>query len=262
MFRENAAAPFGAADGIAVKAKTDQSAGPSPTAVRSDSGSATVPPAWPEVSAALADSTVAVEVLPVEPTAGEKTLAALPVEADSWLGALALHTGGVLVDHGWLRILGGGCPARGLTDVATASRRTGKDQAHPGDALFVGADVLGGRYLLRGQTGGLPDAPGELPGEAGEICYLGPDSLRWEPLEWSHADWVSLMVGGAVADFYHDLRWSGWEADVAGVKLGQLLSCYPPVYTREGRASIATAERKPVPAAELYGLIDELAAEL
>ncbi|MGA8113550.1 MAG: DUF2625 family protein [Actinocatenispora sp.] len=211
-------------------------------------------PAWPEVSAALSDSAVSVEVLPVDPDAGERCVRGIGATVDSWLGAVAMHTGGMLVDHGWLRVFGGGSPKRRLPDLAAVNA----DQA---DYLLVGADVLGGRYVIRGRDPE-PDSTGvRLPGQPGEICYLGPDSLRWEPLEWAYRDWLSLMVGGVVSDFYHDLRWPGWEADVPAVPLDRLLSLYPPVYTREGRAQLSTAERQAVTAEELYGLIDELTAE-
>jgi hypothetical protein len=217
-------------------------------------------PAWPEVSAALSDSAVAVEVLPVDPAAGERCLRRIGATADSWLGALALHTGGLLVDHGWLRVYGGGCPQRRLPNLSDVN--PGAQQAA---YLLVGADVLGGRYVIRGLADSAPaaggGAPVSLPGEPGEICYLGPDTLQWEPLQWSYRDWLSLMVGGAVADFYHDLRWPGWEAEIPAIPLDRLLCLYPPVYTKDGRAQLATAERQMVAADDLYGLLDELTAE-
>ncbi|GAA4218124.1 DUF2625 family protein [Actinocatenispora rupis] len=213
-------------------------------------------PSWPDVSATLSDSAVSVEVLPVDPGAGEACLRRTGATVDSWLGAMAMHTGGLLVDHGWLRVYGGGSPARRLPDLAEVN-----PDPEASGYLLVGADVLGGRYVIRGRDPE-PDAAGVvLPGKPGEICYLGPDTLRWEPLEWTYRDWLSLMLGGAVADFYHDLRWPGWEAEAPGVPLDRLLSLYPPVYTKEGRAGLADAERQAVPADELYGLIDELTAE-
>lgn len=69
-------------------------------------------PAWPDVNESLAAAAVSIEALPVEPAAGEHSLQQLGASSDSWLGAVALHTGGILVDHGWLRVYGGGCPAR------------------------------------------------------------------------------------------------------------------------------------------------------
>lgn len=209
-------------------------------------------PVWPKVSAALCDGAVSVEVLPVDPSAGEECLRRLGVDTDSWIGALALHTGGVLIDHGWLRVYGGGSVARRMPDLAELN-------PDPADApsLLVGADVLGGRYVIRGNDS---DAQ-SLPGKPGDICYLGADTLRAEPLGWGYKDWLTLMVGGGISDFYHDLRWSGWESEVPTVPLDRLLNLYPPVYTRDGRARLDTAERTPVPSDELYGLLDELIAE-
>jgi len=212
-------------------------------------------PAWPEISAVLSDSAVSVEALPADPGAGGECLRRIGAAADSWLGAMAIHTGGVLVDHGWLRVYGGGCPQRRLADLAEVN----PDPAATG-SLLVGADVLGGRYVIRGRDPEESTVDAVLPGEPGEICYLGPDTLRWEPLSWAYRDWLSLMLGGAIVDFYHDLRWPGWESEVSAVPPDRLLSLYPPVYTKDGRARIADAEREAVPAAELYGLIDELAS--
>jgi hypothetical protein len=216
-------------------------------------------PAWPEISAVLSDGAVSVEVLPVDPAAGERCLRQIGATVDSWLGAMAMHTGGALVDNGWLRVFGGGCPQRRLPDLATVN----PDPASAGH-LLVGADVLGGRYVIRGRDPEPTESTVDtvvLPGEPGEICYLGPDTLRWEPLSWAYRDWLSLLVGGAIVDFYHDLRWPGWEAEVSAVPPDRLLSLYPPVYTREGRAQIAGSERETVGADELYGLLDELTAE-
>lgn len=57
-------------------------------------------PAWPKVQDWLHEAEHPVEVLPVEPALGQRTLHRLQVTAHSVLGALAIHTGGLLVDHG------------------------------------------------------------------------------------------------------------------------------------------------------------------
>src|SRR5688572_9389562 len=41
--------------------------------------------------------------------AGEQTLLLLQVTTRSILGAIAYETGGILIDHAWIRILGAGC---------------------------------------------------------------------------------------------------------------------------------------------------------
>ena len=73
-------------------------------------------PAWPTLARMF--QRPGVEVL-APPDWAPEVLYRLQVTTRSTLGALALHTGGVLVDHGWLRLLGGG--AYGLADLATVN---------------------------------------------------------------------------------------------------------------------------------------------
>ena len=81
-------------------------------------------PAWHRLRE-LVDQITTARLLPVVPEAGQAVLFRLQVTAGSTLGALALNSGGLLLDHGWLRILGGGTselPDRTLT--GSNSRRT------------------------------------------------------------------------------------------------------------------------------------------
>ncbi|WP_117208102.1 DUF2625 family protein [Allorhizocola rhizosphaerae] len=72
--------------------------------------------AWPKLDSELAACPSA-EVLPVDPAAGRRCLHAIQVTTRSRIGAMALHAGGVVLDHGWLRVYGGGCPERGLVSL-------------------------------------------------------------------------------------------------------------------------------------------------
>jgi hypothetical protein len=47
-------------------------------------------------------------VLPADPKKGEQALLAIQVTTRSPMGAIAYGSGGLLVDHGWIRVLGGG----------------------------------------------------------------------------------------------------------------------------------------------------------
>ena len=76
------------------------------------------------------------------------------------LGALALNSGGMLGDHGWVRLLGGGSGR--LPDLATVSGPGPQAASAPPLSLTVGFDVLGGRFAVNG---------GGLPGQPGEVCY-------------------------------------------------------------------------------------------
>lgn len=186
-------------------------------------------------------------VLPVDRAAGELCLYCLQVSARSTLGALALNTGGITVGHGWLRVLGGG--GLGLPDIAAVNGLEGTPTPPP-PLLLVAFDVLGGRFAING---------GGLPGDAGEISYWGPDALLWRPIGFGHTDFVYWSTTDGLDAFYADLRWAGWEQEVAAAALDEGISVYPPLCTAESRPIGATSRRR-VPWTELSGFLDELAA--
>lgn len=212
-------------------------------------------PAWPALSETLGAASAPVDVLPVDRDAGERCLWMLQLPARTTLGALALHTGGVVVDHGWLRILGGGDGASGpLPDIVTANGLT-EPVAADSPYLLAAVDVLGGRFVIKGR-----DA--SLPGKTGEICYFGPDDLTWEPLGLRHAGWLDFVVSGQLADFYADLRWPGWEDEVSRVPLDSGLLVYPFLGSAEARADLAATTRTVVPLGDLHELINNVADQV
>lgn len=208
-------------------------------------------PAWPGLARLLLDHHPRARTLPIERAAGERCLFRLQVTARSTLGALALHTGGLTVQHGWLRILGGG--VNGLPSVADAN-----DLGDPSPSstspphLLVAFDVLGGRYAVNG---------GGLAGDRGEVCYWGPDTLEWEPLAFGYTDFVQWTLTSGLDDFYAELRWDGWQEEVAAIPLTSGLSVHPPLCTQESKP-VAHASRRPAPWHEVVVLLDELAAQL
>ncbi len=179
---------------------------------------------------------------------GAQTLRGLAVTTRSSLGALAYHTGGVLIDGGWLRLLGGGNPSLNLLTV------NGLDdpERNAPDHLVVAVDVLGGRFAING---------GGLPGELGEVLYFAPDELDWMSTGLGHAQFVRWTLAGEVDAFYSDWRWDGWEADVNALANDQGLLWFPPMFTVEGRDH-ANAGRRVVPMHELFGVYDEYALQL
>lgn len=201
---------------------------------------------WPDVADAIARAKPAATILPVAASAGQQVLARIGVTERSTLGALAANTGGVVVDHGWLRILGGGCGE--LPDIATASDVDGGGPAH----LVVGFDVLGGRFAVDG--GGLGVNPGE-------VCYWGPDTLSWSGIGCGHSAFVTWALSGGLTEFYPDLRWAGWENETKNLGLDQGISIYPPPFTAEGR-DVGAAARRPVPHRELLEFYADMARQL
>ena len=198
-----------------------------------------VPDAWNEIAATLSTSPYPVRVLLPNPDRATQCLSTLGVTSRSWLGAVIAHSGGLLVDHGWLRVFGSGSG-----DLPDALHDT--DPSAGG--LIVALDVLGGQFAW---------APAE-PGKPPTLHYFGPDTLGWQNLEQGYRDWLYGMLAGAMTQFYENLRWPGWEAEVAELSLAQGISTYPPPSTVEGK-DLSAAQRSPVPMSELVAFHHDLA---
>lgn len=174
----------------------------------------------------------------------------LQVTVASALGSLARYTGGVLVEHSWLRLLGGG--SGNLPSLAEVNGLgTPGPHSEPPPFLEVGRDVLGGRFAVNG---------GAFEGQQGHVFYFGPDTLAWESLGVGHGDFIAWALSDAVSDFYADLRWEGWETVVAAVPMDHALSVYPPLFTAQSKSEPVT--RRSVPWAELSDYNQEMAAQL
>jgi Protein of unknown function DUF2625 len=65
-------------------------------------------PAWALVESWIAEAVNDVRVLPTDRGRAEETLRLLQVTTRSPMGSVAFETGGLLIDHGWVRILGAG----------------------------------------------------------------------------------------------------------------------------------------------------------
>ena len=91
----------------------------------------------------VADAEVPCELLPPGPER-ENALLYLQVTTHSTLGAFAYDTGGLLIDNGWLRLLGSGHPKLKRTLHDWNSTRT------DGAFYLLGDDGAGGRIVWSG----------------------------------------------------------------------------------------------------------------
>lgn len=110
-------------------------------------------PAWPELKDVLGGGPVSVEVLPPDGDLGRASLLQLQVTTRSYLGAVILRCGGLLVDGGWLRVFGSPVDgaAHGMASLARINQFPGAfDPAWRADTgLLGGIRRTGGR--LRSQ---------------------------------------------------------------------------------------------------------------
>ncbi len=212
----------------------------------------TTDPAWPLVQQWIVEAQNTVEVLPVERERARIVLLHLQVTTRSPMGAMALETGGILIDHGWLRFLGSG-NERICGDLLSWN----SSEDLPGhrslkDALIVAYDVVGGFFSLNG---------GAFPGKPGTIFYFAPDSLQWESTNKSYSDLLHWALCGDVGLFYKHMRWPDWENDIAALRGNQGISIYPFVFLNKN-IPITSRSRRAVSVYELWDLYHDLAQQL
>jgi hypothetical protein len=199
-------------------------------------------PAWPLLELWIADATGPVEVLPPATSAGE-ALVALQVTTRSPMGAMVLETGGILVDHGWLRLLGSGHPRlpRSLPEWSFACGLQESDTPPPW--LLIADDAVGGFFALDG---------GHFGGGDRHVWYWAPDSWEWEDLGRGYSGFLMWCFSGDVPRFYDSFRWRGWEVDAERLRGDQAFHFYPPP-TATG-PPLAERGRRAVPLRELFDL--------
>ncbi|WP_433610372.1 DUF2625 family protein [Dactylosporangium sp. CA-139114] len=201
--------------------------------------------AWAEIEAAVSGSPYAVELLPADPDRAAACLHRLQVGTTSWLGALVYGTGGLIVDGGWLRVLGSGHPRRRLADIHEVNA------SFEAAGLVVAQDILGGEFVWRqGESGRRPT-----------IHYFAPDTLGWEDLTLGYTDWLFAMLAGAADQFYLSWRWPGWRDEVAACPLDAGIHTAPPLFSKEGR-DLDSVSRRPIAMAELVGYKHDMADQL
>lgn len=165
-------------------------------------------PAWPLVARAVETAPHPVDVLPRDPERAERTLLGLQLTTRSTLGSVAFYTGGVLVDSGWLRLLGSGHD-RLARDVMRWNRDT-ESAPRLTDAMLVADDVLGGFFALNG---------GGLPGELHQVHHLDPATLAWTDLGVGYTEFLHWACSDEIASFYRSSRerLGDWRAAVREV---------------------------------------------
>lgn len=191
-------------------------------------------PAWPDVQVWLRDAKNTVEILPPDEARRDELRAQVGVSLESALGAVIHETGGILVDHGWLRILGSGSPR--IPRVALPDQRW----------ILVGDDVVGGFFALH-------------PPE-GKVSYLPPDTLEWEPLGIGYSAWLRWSLTDQLGGFYADYRARGWEERIRVLQPDQGFHLWPPPWTKG--PTFYERSWKPVPMTELYHMSFDLRDQL
>lgn len=201
--------------------------------------------AWPTVQGWISEASNSVEVLPPDDARKEQALRDTQVTVRSPMGAIVYHTGGLLVDRGWLRFLGSG-NSKLLRSLPHWNRGRSTDEVGKSHGFWLVADdVVGGFFALNG---------GAFPGPTGEVFYFAPDTLCWEPLSGlGYSDLLIWSFSSKLGRFYESMRWPGWESEVPGLSGDQAFSFYPFLWTKEGK-DIAKCSRMPCRVDEVFSL--------
>jgi len=200
-------------------------------------------PGWDLVKEWLIDAKNHYEILPKEISRAEAEFVNAQVTTRSPMGAVIYETGGILVDHGWIRILGSGSPRldRGLMEW-----NKGKTFENHGDApgfLLVADDVIGGYFAING---------GAFGSQPGNIYYLAPDTLEWENLNFGYSGFLNWLFHGNIRQFYEPFKWQSWQEDTRKINGNQVFQFYPFLWTKYD--CIEDLDRKAVSAEENYAL--------
>ncbi|MCP2039675.1 hypothetical protein L1281_000245 [Neisseria sp. HSC-16F19] len=209
-------------------------------------------PAYPLIQEWLAEARNPVTLLPRDAGRAEAELQLCQVSTRSVMGAVVYETGGILIDNGWLRILGSGSERlpRGL-----GSWNLGRTLSEAGAAapyLLIADDAAGGYFAVNG--GGLAAPPGH-------VCYLAPDTLEWEDCELAYSDFLYWTFCGDLHMFYQNCRWQGWQDDAARLGGDDTYSFFPFLWTKEGQ-DINRVERRIVPVAEHYAAMLDIRQQI
>ncbi len=205
--------------------------------------------AWPGVLEMVQTAKNDVVVLPDEANRGDETLLRMQVTTRSPMGAIVHKSGGLLIDHGWIRLLGAGHPRlpRSLASWNFGDINEPRERM-PG-ALLVADDVLGGFFALNG---------GALAGAPGNVHYLPPDTLKWEDLGRGYTAFLAFLLTGNLAKFYEGFRWPGWEAECSTLDGDRAYSIIPFLFT--AGPPFEQRSRRPVPVEELWSLLADQSA--
>lgn len=208
-------------------------------------------PGWDLVKEWLNQAINPYEILPADKERAERELVLTQVTTRSPMGALIYETGGILIDSGWIRILGSGSERldRGLMEW-----NKGKSFKEPGDTpgfMLVADDVIGGYFAINA---------GALGHENGHVYYLPQDTLEWESLGRGYSDFIRWALNGNLEQFYGLFRWKNWKTDVGNINGNQTFSFFPFLWTKY--EDFEQVSRKAVPVEENYQLTMEMKKQL
>jgi hypothetical protein len=199
-------------------------------------------PAWPLVQKWVDSAKNKIEILPRDSAAANDALYKMQVSTYATLGAVIYNTGGIMVDNGWIRILGSGSARLNRTVPDWNKGKTIHEYGDKADYLLVADDAVGGFFAIN---------YGAFGTDLKNIYYLAPNSLNWEPLGAGYGEFILFCFDSDLNAFYKGLRWATWSQFIAQLDGSKSYSFRPYLWTDEGK-DIDKCTRKLVSTEELF----------
>ena len=199
-------------------------------------------PIWPEVLNWIKTAKNGVEVLSVDKEKNKEILYKTQVSIGSPMGAIVYETGGILIDNGWIRILGSGNNKLKRTLPEWNLKKGFSEYGQSSKFLLIADDALGGFFMLNG---------GGLGSDLGKVYYFAPDTLQFEPLNLTYSEFLYFCLNNNLETFYKDQRWKTWKEDLLKLDGDKVFNFYPYLFTEEGK-DIEKVSKKIIPIEEQY----------
>ncbi|HWB23943.1 MAG TPA: DUF2625 domain-containing protein [Chitinophagaceae bacterium] len=209
-------------------------------------------PGWPVVKQWIDSATNKVQVLPADTVKAKDALYKTQVTTRSIMGAIVFSTGGILIDNGWIRILGSGSPVMKRTLPDWNKGKAFNEFGDPPAFYLVADDAAGGYFAIN---------YGGFGADTGNIYYLSPDDLEWDSLGMNYEDFIWFCFTGDLTKFYEGIRWASWKKDIQGLKADEVFHILPPLWSKEGK-DVNKSFRKPVPAEEEFFFMLDLQKQM
>jgi hypothetical protein len=197
---------------------------------------------WPIVEKWIKDAKNKVEILVVDTVKAKDALYKTQVTTRSPMGAVIYRTGGLLVDDGWIRILGSGNAKLNRTLPDWNKGKSFKEFGEGPSYLLIADDAVGGFFLLNG---------GALGKDLGKVYYFAPDNLEFEAMGWSYSEFLLFCFNNDLDEFYKGNRWDKWRDEVKKLDGNKVYNFVPFLWTKEGK-DINKNKRKAIPVEEQF----------
>lgn len=210
--------------------------------------------AWPSLLQSAEQAENEIRILEADRRRAEETLVGLQASDRTTFGAVALNSGGLLIDRGWLKVLG--CGHEAIEGDLRAWNGLGPDpldlKCKPEGYVIAAYDVAGGFFAINN---------GAFNDRTPNVYYFAPDTLEWEDTEKGYTDFLAWAMDGDLEQYYATFRWKGWENDVRALQGGQGMSIVPFLWSKESRDA-NKAVRTPIAMTELWDRQQEMSRQM